>query len=246
MTEKQTTNIYLCKNTGMDWADVKSFADVSAVGKAYLQGKVRTNPWSGFSECLEKETTAPASIKTLLALHDRGVLTVDSQSGCRSGSCSIRNVEQKSYVEGFIDRRRARAFATQLSKVPGTVVFVYIYASNATYGNFRTPSKKQLGEWADEYWVLTRVGPLGMPRVNKWNPARAAHSPISTAFKLGKRIATSELALAKSVHTGEYAGGSKRLHDIIRGEAAFFQVYNTEFGARPEASTKMLQVLKRM
>lgn len=224
---------------------MKTFADVTAVGKAFLQKKVKTNPWSGSSDALYEETVVPRALRAFMALHDHGILTTNSQPSMKSA-----DVEQKSWVTGFADRRIAPALVAALSKVPGTVAYAHDYKTGRDLGNFRFPTPKQVKARDDEYWVLTRIGARGMKRVDKYNPARAPYSPVTTEFLMKKGVKSDLLHAKCDMVSGpgerEYAGCSRRLYDIMKNESAYLCVYNTEFGAKPEVADKILRILRRL
>lgn len=198
------------------WSDVKTFADVTAVGKNYLLKKVKDSPWSGPSANLYAETSAPAILKPLLALHEHGVLTIDSQAAASKGPYL-----QKSYVQGFVDRRYAPALARELHKVPGTIVYVYDYKSSKKMGNFKPlPAKKPVSE----YYVLTKA-------------AQPPHARVTTNAALDAKIAKMQLQVIKDIGP---------LHTILKNQSAFLYVYNGGYGAKPEASEKILRIMKRL
>lgn len=227
----------------LSWQRAETFEDVCRVGKGWLQGRVKRTPFSyGSSSGLHPDTVVPASMRPLLALHDRGALTIESQSAClESKECSGF---QKSYVSGFVDRRAAREMASRLRAVPNTLAYVYDFSSRRRFGNFQepTPQQRRTRSDEDEYWVLTRTGHLPTKRINEHNPARPPFSIATTSFLVGRRQAYDALGSARSGEDGR--PGSERLARILRESSAFFFVCNTRYGEGPEASAKVLAALR--
>ncbi len=205
------------------WSGVRSFADVTAVGKNYLLKKVNDSPWSGPSANLYSETTAPATLKPLLDLHEYGVVTMDSQSGRPAAN---EGVIQKSYVQGLVDRRYAPALARELQEVPGTIVFVYDYKTHTKMGNFKpaTAENRNKKTPLKDYYIVTKE-------------IAAPHRPLTVSVFVYPELVRDVLEVIEEMPT---------LHAVVQSQSAFFYVYNSEYGARPEASEKVLAVMKRL
>lgn len=223
------------------WKAATDFAGVCAAGGAWLRGNLKYSPFSGVSAGLYPETTAPGRLRTLLALHDRrAALTINSQPGC-SGNPGCGGEVQKSYVEGFADRRLASRLAALAG--PDTTVFVFDFKTQKTSGNYCPPTRAEVRRVA-EPWVLTRLA-RDQPYLDRYNPARPAGTPFSTMLHLGRTLAYSLLRLAlHDFRTGVYRGGSPGLASILKAESVYFHVSNTSTRGA-DASKKVLAAATR-